>query len=266
MAGFMIHAELKVRGCIAELYINDIPLKRLDSTEQNFISIPVNQYVRIQKNVLTVVVFPGPTPARCRESQGIHEVKGASAQGRLVTYNEGDFTGGDAGEVSCEVKWEGSPQPAQVPIVLSSEGSKLRSFGSWSWETAPPLSLQNDKTEILSNVQKIHALFRDGNGTELLKLMRTYIDETVRAFPVWSPADLEGSITTSVGRNPTRENGIEELHPDKFSFRLCADGRLVECIDENWLPIIRSKPQADGWFYPFPIFLGRTPNGLQILR
>jgi hypothetical protein len=266
MQAYLItHLEIRIKRCPAEVFLNRIPIKRLLPNQQLSISVPAMQYLRQTQNLLEVVIFPGPEPARCRESGGVHDTKGASVRARVVTYRDGEFTGGDTGDVICEVKWEGKGSES-TPIILSASGAGTPTAGPWAWETASVLSLERDGEAIHAEIRKIHELFKNGNAVELLNKMRTFIKESARAYPAWDIKEIEATLLRDISRNSERKDQIEDLDPQRFSLRLCAEGRLVECIDKDWLPIFRTKPQADGRGYPFPVFLGRTATGLEILR
>lgn len=65
---------------------------------------------------------------------------------------------------------------------------------------------------------------------------------------------------------------MEPLDPERFDFRLCADGRLVEIIDKDWQATVRSVP-LDDYGGPegkgacdYPMMLGKIKGKFHILR
>lgn len=48
---------------------------------------------------------------------------------------------------------------------------------------------------------------------------------------------------------------VAPLDPAQFDFRLCAGGRLVDCINKDWTPIIRADIGLEVP-YEFPLYVG----------
>ena len=52
---------------------------------------------------------------------------------------------------------------------------------------------------------------------------------------------------------------------EDFSFRLCANNRLIECIGLDWKPIIRGIPSPKGRFL-YPMLIGKLNDEWLIMR
>ena len=62
----MIHYELRLEGCVAEVWLNDIPLARVDGTKMAVHTRVAHGYLVPGENVLELVAAPGATPAVSR--------------------------------------------------------------------------------------------------------------------------------------------------------------------------------------------------------
>jgi hypothetical protein len=264
----MIHFQIQVRKCVAELALNGIPLKRLDSRQQQFFSQVAHSFLINGGNRLELVVLPGSTPSTAREGALIKDAVGANARARLVRFKAGDFADDRGGETLVEVPWTGGgAAPTETyPKIVARHVEIATSFGEWSWQTSTRLSLAGDAREIREVIRELHAAFRDGRPDPIIRRARIFLEEEAKALPAWSVGQLTDGLRKGISKNAGRKDWVEDLDETKFDLRLCADDRLVECVDVNWLPILRTKPQASGDEYPFPLFLGKIKDEWLILR
>jgi hypothetical protein len=169
------------------------------------------------------------------------------------------MTDPNAGETLIEHRWNGSPQPGGTfPVILSKNADIGPMFGRWAWQTAPVINLARDRATILSTLRNIHAAFRDGRADPILSLSATYLREESRAAPGFTFDQLQVNLARDIAANAGRADWVAPLNEEALDLRLCADGRLAECINTDWQPAIHTLPQPNGEIYPFPIFLGRS--------
>ena len=266
MSDTMIHLQLHARECVAEVVLNSIPLKRMDSKQQKFFTTVAHSFLIQGRNKLELVVFPGPSPTRARQGAQPRQTAGASARARLVRFNVGDFADDESGETLLETKWIGG-QPAELyPAVIEAAGEVESDFGDWSWQNSDFLALPRDGRPATEIIRVVHKAFREGQPQPILDLARVFLEEENRALPAYKEGELAEGLSKNISENAGRDNWVADLNETKFDLRLCADNHLIECVDADWQPLVRTTPQANGDEYPFPMFLGRRRGEWLILR
>jgi hypothetical protein len=56
------------------------------------------------------------------------------------------------------------------------------------------------------------------------------------------------------------------MDPATFDFRLCAHGRLVECVRNDWTPILKENLDDEGGQGTYSMFLALIDGDWQIVR
>jgi hypothetical protein len=264
----MIHAELTVKNCSAEIYLNDIPLKKLNGNEQSFISIPAHQFLVPGTNVLEIVVNPGGTPSSARIGGAELPVAGIVAEARVMRYAEGMFTGDPGGEKLAEAVWRpGAAATEQFPKLVRAQFDCGAGFGRWAWQDAQALDLKRDMPAISNLVQVVHEAFRTGQAGPVLERGSLRLIEGAKAYPARTLESIR-KMQAGYFESNVQEEGwaVEPLDPAQADYRLCADGRMIEIVNKNWQPTIRSKPVKSGDVFPFPMFLSKIDGKFVIIR
>jgi hypothetical protein len=262
----MIHAEIRLKGCAAEMYVNGIPLTKIEAPPQSFISMPVPQYLLDGTNLLELVVNPGPTPSQARTPQGKKPAKGMSAEVRLVRYPVGVFTGDLSGEILAKAEWSGKDDEEAFPILLSTSCDLGAQFGRWAWQDATKITL-NDATrvEILTVVRNVYNAYQSGKADFILNLDRIRITEAAQAYPGSDIAQDNQLFSRDLTANIANPNWqMLPFDEAQFDFRLAAQGRLVECIRKDWNQIVAGKIKED--ILDYPMFLAKIKGQWQIVR
>ena len=261
----MFYLQLQVHQCIAEVILNGIPLRRLDSRDQKFANVIAHSFLIAGRNQLELVVFPGATPNTSKINHRVGQASGAWARTRLVRFQVGDLADYESGETLMEIKWAGGQPQEAFPRVLKTDALVNSNFGGWSWQSSEVLALPRDLRPVTEILHFIHKAFSDGQPDSIIKLARVFLDEETRSLPAYAPGELAASLSKSISENAGR-NWVAELNEPLFDLRLCAENRLIECLDRNWQPRIRTKPQANGDEYKLPLFLGRMRGEWLIIR
>jgi hypothetical protein len=264
----VVHAELFVRGCAAELYLNGIPLRRQTAPERPFVSIPVHQYLVPGDNRLEMLVEPGPTPTRARAAEVQKRMPGAAAAARLVKYQPGVFADAENGELVAEVAWEGAADRDEVfALSLGATAALGARAGRWAWQDAPPLTLDEaTRAEILHVLGTIAQSFERGDAAPVLALLKPRFAEGMRAYPANDEETLTRELTAYVREVATEGWKVRPLDPEAFDFRLCAGDRLVELVDRDWLPSLRFLAPDEAEPYGYPLTLARIDGRLAVVR
>lgn len=258
------HVDLRLQDCAAEVWLNDIPLMRLAADDApKFATKPVAEFVRSGENTLTVVPFPGDTPSTSRQSQPVAVPPGAKLDASLVFYQEGEFPGSGAGRAEIAMRFGAGARP--LPARAASETRTLvLQIPPWAWETATPWTSQPGAQQQLGRAAAaVHDAFAKRNADFFLAFGRPYFEDYARAYPGMSPQRREQRFRAGFAASPGEPPwAVKPLDPANFDFRSCADGRLLELVDNQYRPIL----WAESTFYPLPVMIGIVDGRIQILR
>lgn len=255
----IIHGEVEARGCGAELYVNDIPIHRV-TPQQQFISFPVRQYLLDGVNSIELLVNPGSTPFLARSERSHSASPEASALARLVAYEEGEWADGEGGETLLETRWA-APDASDVgfPVSKVVEGDLGRILGPWAWQSADRLTGTAEELKAVEAlIARLHAAFSERRAQPIIEAMKLSWSELHRAYPEEGSAD-EGAAELRASLAIAPENFSSQVLPldrSRYSLRLCASGRLVQCVDIDWEPIIRTDEANGAQRWRLPIFAG----------
>ena len=270
MQDWMIHYELRLEGCIAEVWLNDIPLARVDGTQMAVHTRVAHGYLLSGANQIEIVAAPGATPAQARTGQSASALSpAAKAFARVVRYKVGDFTDENSGQtlLGCRLGENNVPSlNPGLPTIARGRGEVSVPFPRWAWLDAPVLALEKVQPEIVALVKKVHEAFARGQPDEVLALMAACHAETAICLPAWTADELRADLAETIRAIPASGARMRPLDEANFDLRLCAGGRLVECIGKDWQPLIQRGPDASGATFSFRMFVGKHKGRWAILR
>lgn len=263
----LFHLDLTSRLVPIEAWLNDIPVWRMDGRTQGFFSLAAHSFLCEGDNTIELIICPGSSPRKVRQPPSIPPPRASSCSARLAKYRPGDRLGQDGSTVS-QVEWSyeqtsdvSFPSSRKVSFSLSSM------FGKWAWESAQKLDLQRDSKMIHDTLAEIYRLFRLGDGQQLLeRYCDIYFKEEATAYPARSEEQMKHMFVRQVSANTMADVNVLPINPDDWDLRLCANGRLIECVDKKWQPLLRADRPPDMGEFSLPIFLGLYEGRFQILR
>lgn len=265
----MIHVDVHTRSCVAEIYLNGIPIRRNTVEGAPFVSMPVHEFLIDGNNFLELVVNPGSTPSRARTENREMSAKGAFADVKLMRYPVGVYTSEENGEKLAHLHWQAQDEGEQkFPVLLSAHHQLGHWRGGWWWQQAEPFRLDEYNVKDITGFTRfIYDAYAQGKGDLIAKLARIFFEEAHNAYPARDSATLSEQFARSVAARAA-EPGWTMLpfEPDLFDWRLCADDRLVECIRKDWQPIVAGTLPGKPIVFSFQMFLGRIRGKLLILR
>jgi hypothetical protein len=266
--------ECRVEHCTAEFYINDIPVIRRGQTMGTVFDGPVNHLLVNGTNEIAILLEPGPAPGtairggqygRCRKKLP----ENARAAVRLARYPYGAISGGPDAEPLLEAQWL-SPEngdPVVLPLVVTTAEDLGPMFGTWAWESAPPLSLDMDTRVAIGNAvsEILHPLDR-GDADPFVWCGAPRSEEIEKAFDL-PQGTKKAQILMGIIRDAANPWwGMEPLDPGSFDLRLCARNRLVQIMATDWRPALREKPSPSGERSYYDMMLGLLDDQWRILR
>ncbi|WP_114857215.1 hypothetical protein [Azospirillum brasilense] len=266
MTASVVYAEVVAKGCTVELYLNRIPLGRIDPERMPHLEIAVSEFLLDGVNELAMIVEPGPTPSTALANPMPAPTDGKLAAARLARYRPDEFVGGEGGVTLVELGWE-PKTPEPQPRLLTRRADLGPQFGRWGWQDAPVLTLDRQlASETGDLLRRLHQAMAAGDGRGVTMLLSPAYYDLSRAYPRPPNAWAEGFETfmARVSRQP--EWRMQPLDPARVDFRLVAGGHMLECIDKDWQPTLRTEPLADGMPFTLPVFLARLNGRLAVVR
>lgn len=261
--------EADVDGCVAEVYLNDIPLGRLHPEPGNpLLGLTVNQLIRHGANTLEIVLDPGDHPSAARTPRDTRDLAGVSFFLRASRVREGGVIGESAPEETLvELNFTGEGMVVPVPTAVARTFTVDSPFPQWAWERAdvltPGPALTADVLAFLADYRAALAHRDIARENHLSALVHGEICIAYGRSPGPWVAALNGVIEDEWRR---ADWGVEPIDADQLDLRLCADGRMVQCIRRDWDDAIRSTADAEGGNMTVPLFVGRLDGRMQRLR
>lgn len=263
----MIHLDMQVVNCDAEFLFNGIPIRRLTFSNEQFYTTVAHKYLVNGTNSLEITVMPGNTPSTSKEPypKQDSDLSEASAIMRLVQYPVGATPGEiEQANVLAELTWQynhvDEEKSNHWPRLLHSDVSLPKLFEPWQWQNAEAIDIETERANIITSIKTIHHLFESGDGNRMAQACHPYLLDIGKALPAYGETAFRTDIIESINSNRGKTNWVKPIDEAELDFRLCCNNTLVQVIDKNWMPSIRTLPSQSGETYPFRIFIGKL-NG-----
>lgn len=262
----MIHLDLELHDCEAEFFFNGFPIRKMHSSRESFFTLVAHKYLIFGQNEIKIVIFPNETPSQCEIAYDLKSVDLSPetyAKCRLVEYPVGTTPGeyNPQAKQLLSLEWKHSSSDLKnindLPIVVRQVGFVPQLFPVWNWQRSSIIELDNEYNEIVQSVKAMHHMFRHGDGVNFARLCKPYLHDLGIALPAKGEHALTNSLIESVNKNKSRQHLIDEFTPETLDLRILGQDNLVDLVDENWLPTIRTNPMENGWTYNLPFVLGK---------
>jgi hypothetical protein len=263
----VIHAQLEIKACTAELYVNRIAVARLRPDTALVTSISVPQLLVPFDNEIELLVEPGTSPSRARTEYHEETLSGASAVARLVRFSGEVVTNVENGELLAEVQWKSQDGVRDAfPKAIARQASLGALAGRWSWQDAPPLVLDDALVdEARAVLSELGQALRRGSAAAFRELVAVPCSEALRAYPALTEEYVNATVEQDVEHYHRSPDPVLPLVRERHDFRLAAADRMLECIDKDWLPSLRLRDPS-GAIVPYPVFLARLEGRLRVVR
>lgn len=264
----MLHLNMQVKDCIAEFWVNGIPVKRLDSEVHSFNSMIGHHFLLDDLNTLEIVINPGTTPSSSRTINIIDNDEKHSAEPKaiiqLMKYDVGTFVGDDgAGQILAQLNWEYDKKiHALMPFPIMTKASFQLGphLGPWMWQSCQPINLANEREQIIAVLADIYQSFITGNSARVVGFLMPYIQDAAKALPGYSAEEQIEDITSDINDNALLTVNACDFDIEKLDFRVCGQGNLLQVINKDWRPTI-SIPlgkEYDNDNYDLEMFIGKV--------
>lgn len=262
--------RLQTQGCAAELWLNDLPVGRT-SLQQPTLCLPVHEYLLAGSNRLELVIDP-PTPGQPETGPAYKLSEGVvGAWARLLLPRMG--APGHEGEARtlAELVWAAAEGDIyQLGHRVAVDATLPVKFPRWRWLDAPPLaaqgSLQEIKPLVLDCLQRIAMAMAKGDVDSFVSASRLRLEELAVAYqqPL---ADVSARLQSRLQLLHATK-ALKMVIPDAASLqlRVCANGRLLECLGPDGEAALRTLAAPDGSSAAWPLRVALVNGQCHILR
>lgn len=247
---WMIHGVAQVRGCDAEVYVNDIPVARLLQHESAAISLPVHPQLVSGDNQVQLLINPGSTPAEARRAgAGKQLAADATAQLRLIAVNLGQAPADDDRGLIARVNFNAQQgRPPTAPVTVSATARLPVDLGPRQWQRGQRIEAITPEVQdsALAFVNHVRDTLQAGQVRTLLPLWQAKISEAAQAYGLEPEQRLWKFIADWEAFTRAPGFMLAPVTAAGASLRLVADGRVVDCVGKDWQPLIRIADLSAG--------------------
>lgn len=262
--------EAAATNCTAEAQVNGVPVCRSGPDSALLDCRPVNHFVVAGENTFTLVVEQGPTPRTALTPSAIDRKSKQKLKARLCLRSVpgGAFANDPRARELLRIAWDQAPlQPYRPPVVLSEKIGLPGTAEAWSW-------LQGDNMRSDAILQNITGMLRDlreslvnGDPEPFIRRSTIRFNEAAAAFGM--DVEEHKQAFREQLRRIAAEPGFEmqPLNAETMDLRICAGGKLVDCVDRTWEPLLRTLKLASGATrLRYPAKVASIGGELQIVR
>jgi hypothetical protein len=264
--------QLETKGCVAELYLNGVPVSRIGPEPGRIPieNVAVEQLIVPGPNTLELLVEPGESPGQARSGRRELEFRPMKAAARLMRYRDGGDTEPGHGEVLLEVEYrwsDASLERIEFPTSSSGVVDLGQAHGRWAFLDAAPLSLDEPLIHEASQLlDELEAALRTKNLGRLWSLSEPQLRDVLVAYPALSEAFLRADLEQMVAHYGKLSDPVLPRDPGAHDFRLVANGRLLQLVDADWSSSFKLRDPESGEAVGYPLFVGRVGSELRVVR
>lgn len=236
--------------------INDIPIFREYDPEHGYITIPINEYLIDGTNTFSLLAI----------SMDKNKPDLVIARARIAEFEHGEVLSLENGQLLAELNWR-----PDAPSRISTEFQYSMPV-TWKWTTAPTVSLDNYLLSELNNyLNYIQGLFLNRDG-ERLVIEQSLVFEEVKIAYNMETAQRRRDLLILGLKEVVEPWNVMPLPPAQDRYRVVANGRLIDCVDDEGRPLLRNdvdpteSPEHESMYFPFQMKLGLVDGVVKILR
>ncbi|MFO1330416.1 MAG: hypothetical protein U1F56_23935 [Rubrivivax sp.] len=242
--------RVRSQGATAEAWLNGVPVARTPKGGGDC-SVPVHEYVVAGANRLELVIDP-PLPG-AGEAQPQIGGGDARADAALLLPRIGQLAADHAARLLGQVSWA-SPEGEiyRPPVHLAQELDIPVRFPRWRWLDAPVIDdVGSLRAPAATFLQDIAIALARGDAEHMVNCAKLRFEEIALAYQR-QPADDVARWRARVQLLHAQKALRPELPtPDTLVLRPVADGRLLECLGPDGLPVLRcARPDGSRVYWP----------------
>ena len=257
MTETILYLQMEARDIDVEVRVNDIPLAWCRQGLQRIQGVALREWLVQGGNTLSVRIAPSGRPVNA----------GAELLVRIARFRHMEDLAPDGGRELVAIRPAGLdrlPVPAEQTVRFAI-GADDGTPPSWAWSRAPVLAGAVPPGAVESQVMSLAAMFAAADIDGLVAAMAVPMEELPRAYPAGNRRMMEAALREELSGLVALDPQMRRIPLDRAGLRPAAGGRLAEPVDDEGLPLLRSRGG------PAPavvlrLFLGLGPAGLAVLR
>lgn len=245
--------RLRSLGVAAEAWLNGVPLARTPKAGGD-VCLPVHEYVVAGDNRLELVIDPPPPGLPGAPAQPVITNGSERAEAALLLPRTGQYASADSARQLGQVAWAGTDgEVLRPPVQLAQELDIPVRFPRWRWLDAPKVGEVDAalRGSAATYLQDLAIALSRGDAEHMVVAARLRFEELAAAYQR-QPADDVARWRARVQLLHAQKAMRPELPtPETLALRPVADGRLLECLAPDGLPVLRcARPDGSRVFWP----------------
>lgn len=252
-----------MENCSVEARVNDIAVLRKNDLNIVTMARPIHEYLLNGRNTLSLQVRPFKNAFSANSKVHL----------RVAAFQSGDFLEFDGGHGLAEIQFVINKEEAQQTERTQQHANFNLSWATqWNWSIAPKLTLDDTLKQHLDQfLTQTYNEFSSQQPDKLMKLQKPYYLDLEQCYPTGGLRLREQEFKEYI----TKQRAYWDVVPldlEQTNYQLAANGRLVECVGSDGLPVIRTQvddlnaPNKTNGYVAFPMHIGLLDNTLKILR
>lgn len=264
MVEILPYAQLLLRLTRVEIRVNDIPIALKETDGITSIMRPIREFLVDGENTARFVVGPNDIPAAAASPDRPVIQDGSAVRLRIAEVEEGEFLDFNVGRELMDIAVRLTAE--DTPPLVRAGTFQARPAHIWAWATAPGIDPERDRVAIDDFASKVSDAFARRDADSLIEAVQPSITDRARAYPAMEEHYLKLDIRNALERQDPETWKPVPFNPERALYRRLAGGRLVELLDRDGLPLVRTEvrnptdPLATPGYYPFPMMIGYTRN------
>lgn len=245
--------RLRAQGVAAEAWLNGVPLARTPRGGGDC-CVPVHEFVVAGDNRLELVVDPpSPLAPTAPAAAPVYGDAASAADAALLLPRAGQPASDQTARVLGQVAWS-SPEGEvyRPPVRLAQTLDIPVRFPRWRWLDAPVVTdIDGLRGAAAAYLQDIAIALSRGDAEHMVVAAKLRFEELALAYQRPLADDLARWRARVQLLHAQKALRPELPTPESLHLRPVADGRLLECLAADGLPVLRSaRPDGSRVYWP----------------
>ncbi len=267
----IFYLRLNCSGCRAEGWLNGVDVSRVDPISCLLDGRPVHEYILPGKNHVALLIQPDPHPSfPMRAGEAFNAPEHIFATLHLLQGPRGALPGDPSVKVLAAIEWRPQPgTPVQPPLLIEREAELPVWLPRWTWLDATPVAASEElDRQVFGVVQLLAGAMGKGDFEPYIRAAESRFQDLAQAYG--TTADEAKRRIAAQYKSVLAEVPELEIAPpvrENMALRIVAGGRVIDCYEKDFEPILRTKKIADGTTpLRYPMRLAVFGRELRIIR